>query len=189
MEDRRWYRALRHLGAGRGAVARPPAAGRAARLHRRGPRVLRGLVGERFNHLGTELAGHAVPHAGPGAPGVRRYKQAHGPQTILVRIAGGLYQLTGPVVFTAEDSGWENMPIQYVAWNPDFFDNPYQDDVLFSGGIVVGGWQPAVTPFGVQAYVSQQLDVVEIRDLWVNNCRMVKARFPNVPEPCPPQHV
>lgn len=117
---------------------------------------------------------------------VRRYKQAHGPQTILVRIAGGLYQLTGPVVFTAADSGWENMPIQYVAWNPDFFDNPYQDDVLFSGGIVVGGWQPAVTPFGVQAYVSQQLDVVEIRDLWVNNCRMVKARFPNVPEPCPP---
>lgn len=119
---------------------------------------------------------------------VRRYIQAvQGPRSIQVRIAGGLYPLSGPVVFEAQDSGWPGNPIMYVGWNllgPGGI--PSGDDVLFSGGVVLKDWEPVDPndPNEDDYRCHIPADVPDVRDLWVNNQRMIRARFPNVPPLC-----
>lgn len=104
------------------------------------------------------------------------------PQSIIVHIAGGVYSLSSPVIFTAEDGGWPGLPIQYVAWNPGGIGGVNDDDALFSGGMQIQGWMPTILPNGTLAYVaSVPAWITDIRDVWVNNQRMVRARFPNVP--------
>lgn len=114
---------------------------------------------------------------------IRAYRAAghNNPHNIVVNIAGGVYHLTQPVVFTSEDSGWANLPIQYQSWNPNRPGMNDNDDVLFSGGVELHGWKTMWAPNGVLAYVCAiDPNVKEIRDLWVNNQRMVRARFPNI---------
>jgi hypothetical protein len=74
---------------------------------------------------------------------IRMYKEYVGVhnQRIQVRIAGGVYPMAEPVVFTANDSGWPNHMIQYVGANlVDPEGNHSGDDALFSGGLQITGW-------------------------------------------------
>lgn len=116
---------------------------------------------------------------------VRAYKAAqpsNNPLSIIVHVAGGLYPMTVPVLFESEDSGWPGFPIVYAAWNPGGIGGVNSDDALFSGGVRLTGWTPRVAPSGVTAYVAPvPANITDIRDVWVNNQRMVRARFPNVP--------
>jgi hypothetical protein len=98
---------------------------------------------------------------------------------IQVRIAAGQYPVQSPIVFTAEDSGWPQAPIQYVGWDP-VTQGP--GDPLVSGGIVVTGWTLDTT-VGAYKAVLPPGTYPEIRDLYVNNQRMIRARFPN-PQAC-----
>jgi hypothetical protein len=109
---------------------------------------------------------------------VRRYKESLPPlQNIYVYVAGGLYPMTQPVTFTDEDSGSPAYPIRYVSWPVGLYKN-MSDDVLFSGGVQLTGWTQ-VSPGIYQCTVPSS--VTDLRDLWVNGQRMVRAREPNVP--------
>lgn len=103
------------------------------------------------------------------------------PRPIIVNVGGGEYQVSVPIVFDANDSGWDQYPIRYVAWDPDG-SGPLDADPLMSGGTALTAWQAATTPYGVSAYwCPVPSDVPDVRDLWVNNRRMVRARYPNTP--------
>jgi hypothetical protein len=116
------------------------------------------------------------------------YNAAH---QITVYIAGAKYDLADAVVFTIEDSGWVGHPIKYVAWNPGGIQGYNDDDVLFSGGRDLVGWAPSGTMLSV---CGAQLNlwtcmiappVEDVRDVYMQRRRLVRARFPNVSEVCP----
>ncbi len=111
---------------------------------------------------------------------VRRYTSSHTARPVLVRIAGGLYPVTNPVVFTSEDSGWAGLSIQYVAWNPGGLMGNSSDDVLFSGGVELTTWTPTCVNNGVAVRrYTVPTEITDVRDVWVNNRRMIRARFPS----------
>ncbi|MFN0133593.1 MAG: right-handed parallel beta-helix repeat-containing protein [Phycisphaerales bacterium] len=109
----------------------------------------------------------------------------HGPHRIRVNIAGGEYLITQPIVFDELDSGWADNKIVYQAWDPDGQLSLFNKDALITGGVKLTNWTLGTTPQGVSAwYCTVPSAIEDIRDLWVNNYRMVRARFPNVPAPC-----
>jgi hypothetical protein len=114
---------------------------------------------------------------------IRMWKAAYpGQQTsITVKIAGGEHELTAPEVFEPADSGWANNPIQYIAWNPARPGMGDNEDALITGGIALTGWQGGAN--GIY-YCQVPTGVPDVRDVWVNNQRMIKGRFPNAPQPC-----
>lgn len=98
-----------------------------------------------------------------------RARLAAGPDEggIVVTLHGGLYELSAPVRFQAEDSGRPGSPVVYRA-------APGQDVVL-SGGRPVTGWR--LESSGVyRADVGREVD---FRQLWVGGRRAVRARTPN----------
>jgi hypothetical protein len=119
---------------------------------------------------------------------VALFKAAVGFAFITVYIAGGEYPLTQPVVFGPSDSGWggnPHVPIKYVAWNPNRPGMNDNDDVLFTGGVRLNGWTQAyVLPDGTPVWTCiVPPGIPEPRDLFVNNMRWMRARFPNPPDP------
>jgi hypothetical protein len=102
---------------------------------------------------------------------VRRLKAA-GPLTRPVRviIAGGVYPMTEPVLFTPDDSGTEQSPVIYEA-------APNARPV-FSGGRRITGFKPG--PGGV--WTAQVPDVAAgkwwFEQLFVNDQRATRARLP-----------
>jgi hypothetical protein len=97
------------------------------------------------------------------------------PKAIRVRIRGGTYRVTGPIVLAAEDSGTEKAPITYAAY-------PGERPVI-SGGVPITGWKKQgdgplwtapVPPRSVRS--SQPL---HFRQLFVDGRRAVPARLPN----------
>jgi len=116
---------------------------------------------------------------------VREYRSDMGWENMPIRvfIAGGEYPVTEPIVFTPMDSGLPSNPIRYIAWDPDGpASGEYDGDPLISGGIEIQGWTLQTTPTGVLAWAANvPAGITDIRDVWVNNQRLVRARFPNVP--------
>ncbi len=115
---------------------------------------------------------------------IREFRAVYAPSAMPIRvhIAGGEYLTYSPITFEPQDSGWPGVPIQYLAWNPAGIGGVTSDDVLISGGFRMQGWTARTAPSGVSAYVAQvPAGISDIRDVWVNNQRMVRARFPNVP--------
>ena len=94
------------------------------------------------------------------------------PVTVFIR--GGTYFLREPILFTPEDSGTEECPITYAA---------YQNETpVFSGGRKITGWKQA-TLNGKPLWVAEISDVREgkwyFRQVWVNGKRARRARYPN----------
>jgi hypothetical protein len=116
---------------------------------------------------------------------VRRYKgQTSGPKKILVSIAGGIYPMSQPVIFAAEDSGFGGDHMIHYA-GASLYDPVNQawtdNDPLFTGGVPVTGWSQHTMSHGVTVHRALVYSgVTDVRDVWVNNHRMVRARFPNI---------
>jgi hypothetical protein len=121
------------------------------------------------NNPGTEEKPFATIERARDA--VRR-KIAQGiSENITVLIRGGVYYITEPIVFGAEDSGSEQFSITYAAY-------PAEAPVI-SGGRVISGW--TVNQNGLwQREISDVKDGKwYFRELFVNGQRRIRARHPN----------
>ena len=104
---------------------------------------------------------------------IRRLK-AQGPlqKPIRVLVRGGMYRVTEPVVFSAEDSGTEKAPITYSAW-PD-------EKPVVSGGVPITGWKKeADGPLWTTVVPEVKEGKWYFRQLFVDGKRAVPARTPN----------
>lgn len=109
-------------------------------------------------------------------------------QHIQVQIAGGLYHMTYPAVFSSADSGWDTAMIEYIAAdlvNPNTSAHS-GTDVLFTGGIQLTGWTSTTVNGVSMYYCTVPESATDIRDVWVNNQRMIRARFPDPADPTDP---
>jgi hypothetical protein len=103
---------------------------------------------------------------------VRRLRTAAGlPGPVRVHVAGGVYRVGRPVLFTPQDSGSATCPIVYEA-APGAVP-------VFSGGQPITGFQP-----GAGGVWSVHLPEVAAKawyfeQLWVNGRRATRARTPN----------
>ena len=95
-------------------------------------------------------------------------------QPVTVFVRGGMYFLTEPLVFTAEDSGTAECPITFAAYR--------RETPVVSGGRPIIGWKP-VTVHGKSLWAAELPDVRAgawyFRQLWVDGQRRVRARHPN----------
>ncbi|MEN6304695.1 MAG: right-handed parallel beta-helix repeat-containing protein [Armatimonadia bacterium] len=88
-----------------------------------------------------------------------------------VRVRGGRYEVSSPVVFEPQDSGTTDCPISYVAY-------PGEKPVL-SGGVRVTGFKPYRGKV-VCADLPQARDGGWVfRSLFVDGERAIRARYPN----------
>src|SRR5690606_34314517 len=75
---------------------------------------------------------------------VRRYiDQLSVSEKILVSVAGGIYPMSQPVIFTADDSGFDEDHMVHYAGTSlyDPVNEEWTDeDPLFTGGVPVTGW-------------------------------------------------
>lgn len=106
---------------------------------------------------------------------IRELKQRQGglKQPVSVFVRGGTYFLTEPLLFTAEDSGTEDFPVTYAA---------YQDEQpIISGGRRVDNWQQESVN-GHSVWVAKLSDKGQwqpFRNLWVNGERRYRSRYPD----------
>jgi hypothetical protein len=113
---------------------------------------------------------------------LRRLNQVATNEAVKIILRGGVYPPSAPILIRSEDSGTENSPtiIQAV---------PGEKPVL-SGGVQVSGWRkvtekiPGLLAAGrgeVWTSEAPQFNgrVVEIRQLWVNDRKAIRAREPN----------
>ncbi len=93
------------------------------------------------------------------------------PGPVRVRIAGGTYTVTQPVLFTPQDSGTPECPVTYEA-------APGARPV-FSGGVRISGFAPG--PDGVWSVHLPEVAAGKwyFEQLWVNGRRATRARTPN----------
>jgi hypothetical protein len=93
------------------------------------------------------------------------------PRPVEVRVRGGLYRPTEPIVFAPQDSGTELSPVSYVAY-------PGETPIL-SGGVPVSGftpWKGAVLRAELPAEFGAPTG---FRSLFVAGERQIRARYPN----------
>lgn len=88
-----------------------------------------------------------------------------------VRIRGGVYRLTEPIVFTPEDSGSDKGSILYAAWPGE---RP-----IFSGGRVIKDWQPTDGPIWTAKIPQVATGDWYFHQLFMNGQRRTRARTPN----------
>ncbi len=116
-------------------------------------------------HPGTQDAPYATLQKAQDA--VRAAKRSN-QESLTVYLRGGKYCLKEPLVFTAEDSGWEMLPVEFTAYTGEI--------PIISGGTTLNlHWE--IHRDGImKAAVDYDL---EIDQLFVNaNCYRM-ARFPN----------
>ena len=103
---------------------------------------------------------------------VRRLK-SKGPITepVRVTVADGIYSLTEPVVFTAEDSGTEKCPITYEAARGA--------KPIFTAGRAITGFQPGENGIWQTHVPEVAAGKWYFEQLFVNGRRAVRARTPN----------
>ncbi|HIK27231.1 MAG: right-handed parallel beta-helix repeat-containing protein [Oscillatoriaceae bacterium SKW80] len=94
-------------------------------------------------------------------------------KSITVFLRGGTYFLQEPLIFSSEDSGTENFPITYAAYE--------NEKPIISGARRITGWQKT-TVNGKELWVADIPEVREgkwfFRQLWVNGERCSRARYP-----------
>lgn len=103
---------------------------------------------------------------------IRRLKQAGRltkPVTVFVR--GGIYTLQKPIVFDEEDSGSENAPITFQAYQGE--------KVTFSGGTSITGWKPWKNGLWMTKLPEVAKGQWSFRQLYVNGVLKQRARTPN----------
>ncbi|MCC6660229.1 MAG: right-handed parallel beta-helix repeat-containing protein [Phycisphaerales bacterium] len=109
---------------------------------------------------------------------------------VYVRVAGGEYRIERPLIFTPADSGTEEFPVRWVAWDGAPGQAP-DDDVLVSGGLHMDrGWaiDPTVAVPNANVWKAPlaayrpEHDLPAPRSLWYDGMRLIRARFPNPPE-------
>ncbi|HSV74906.1 MAG TPA: LamG-like jellyroll fold domain-containing protein [Chthonomonadales bacterium] len=98
---------------------------------------------------------------------VRAARRAAPRGAVTVWLRGGVYTLERPLVLGREDSGVQGAPVTWAAWPGE--------SPLVSGGVRVTGWRreaggllSAPAPLGLF-----------FRQLWVNDRRATRARWPN----------
>ena len=118
-------------------------------------------------------AGTDGPFAGIAAAqkAVRAWLADNPGKPVTVLIAGGTYRLTGPIVFTPEDSGTEAAPVTYSAL-------PGQTPV-FSGGQAITGWRQGEGNLWVAEVPEVKAGGWYFHQLFVNGQRRTRARTPN----------
>ncbi|MBJ2175951.1 right-handed parallel beta-helix repeat-containing protein [Aureibaculum sp. A20] len=92
---------------------------------------------------------------------------------VTVYIKGGTYQLSEPFVLTSEDSGTEEFPITYRAYE--------NEKPIISGGLEVSEWTKTELN-GCNVLVSDLSKIdgyAPFEQLWVNSHRAIQARTPN----------
>ena len=92
---------------------------------------------------------------------------------VTVYLQGGTYQLSKPFVLTADDSGTEDFPITYTAYD--------DEKPIISGGVEVDEWTEQEMN-GHRVLVADLSNIEGYRpfeQLWVNNHRAIQARTPN----------
>jgi hypothetical protein len=95
-----------------------------------------------------------------------RQAEKHSPLTVWVR--GGIYNLSKPLVFTADDSGTAEAPVAYRSWQ--------NEKPIISGGQKLAlTWEPYRDGI-MKAKVPEGLVADE---LFVNGQRQILARYPN----------
>lgn len=129
----------------------------------------------RDDNPGTKSAPVATLHAAQKR--VRQQIASGLKDPVHVIMAGGTYTLDAPLHLTPEDSGTEKCPITWRAAEGE--------KVLLSGGVrIIGTWQQ-----GDKGLWSVALPGVKegwnFRQLFVNNKRAIRARFPNASEANP----
>lgn len=108
---------------------------------------------------------------------IRALKQQQGSlkQPVRVLIRGGTYFLTEPLTFLPQDSGTQEFPIRFQAYQ--------QEKPIISGGQRLTGWKP-VTVAGKRlwatdiSYISDVKGKWHFRQLWVNGKRVIRSRHP-----------
>jgi hypothetical protein len=90
---------------------------------------------------------------------------------VKVRLADGIYPLTGPVEFNHGDSGTAAAPVSYEA-------APGAKPVL-SGGQVITGWQAGADGIWTTVIPEVAAGKWYFEQLWVNGNRATRARTPN----------
>jgi hypothetical protein len=103
---------------------------------------------------------------------IRRLK-ARGPlnRPVVVRVLGGVYRMSEPLVLAPEDSGTTACPIAYLA---DGSEKP-----VFNGGRVITGWQKNEKGLWTATIPEVQSGRWYFRSLFVNGERRQRARTPN----------
>ncbi len=93
---------------------------------------------------------------------------------VTVYIMGGTYELSGPIVFTPEDSGSKEFPITYCG---------YQDQrPVISGGRHITGWTKRSDGVWTVTVPEAKNGAWQFRQLFVNGERRTRARTPNAGE-------
>jgi hypothetical protein len=113
---------------------------------------------------------------------LRRLNQIATNEPIKIILRGGIYALTSPLLLRSGDSGTET--------SPTIIEAAPNEKPILSGGVPVTGWRrlsekiPGLLPAASdEVWVSDAPKfggrVVKIRELWVNNEKVVRAREPN----------
>ena len=92
---------------------------------------------------------------------------------IKVMFGSGTYRLTEPIILGFKDSGTKLSPVTYQA-------QP-RNRVVFSGGRVITGWQEQQHR-GLRMWTAKlpaSLQGVKFQQLWVNDRRRERSRYPN----------
>ncbi len=91
---------------------------------------------------------------------------------VTVYLRGGLYELTEPIVFGPEDSGTEDSPIQYIAYE--------KEEPIISGGREISGkWKNYKGEIKVITIDAVKKGNWNFRQLFMDGERLTRARFPN----------
>ena len=106
---------------------------------------------------------------------VRAYKQANPSDEIVVYLRGGKYYLSEPIVFTPADSGSEDAPITYKAYQ--------NEEPLILGGVKLTGlkWKK----HNENIYKTNVPEGLVFETLFINGTQQILARYPNYTEDAP----
>ena len=115
-----------------------------------------------------------IAHARDAVRALKRKQGGRLGAPVTVFLHGGTYELPEPLSFTPEDSGTDQAPVTYAAYE--------SEQPIISGGRVVRGWKP-VTVNGRQLWAADIPDVREgrwyFKEIWVNGQRRYRAHAPN----------
>ena len=113
---------------------------------------------------------------------LRRLKNPSVDDGVKIILRGGIYRLTSPLLFHPEDSGTET--------SPTVIEAATNESPILSGGVLVERWKKtrgkiSSLPKAAQGKVwvadAPKFGgrILEIRQLWVNDLKAVRARTPN----------
>lgn len=94
------------------------------------------------------------------------------PSTVTVWVRGGTYNLPKTLAFTPQDSGTKAGPITYAAY-------PGEEVVIKGSAVIDADWKPYKDGIYFCSLEGTALDGKSTNQLFCNNERMVRGRFPN----------